>query len=124
VATLCSAFLAYVTSHSDEYRDQKNPPRRIEEIRKAFEGRGAAEITAPEIEDWLAVVQENRELANATINKLRRTFSMLYKHGKRKGLVNVNPRRGCSPQGRRERCREVLVAGRGAASAVGAHPKH
>jgi hypothetical protein len=36
-------------------------------------------------------VQEDRELANATINKLRGTFSMLYKHGKRKGLVNVNP---------------------------------
>jgi site-specific recombinase XerD len=91
VATLCSAFLAYVKSHPDEYRDQKNPPRRIEEIRKAFEGRVAAEITAPEIEDWLAGVQEDRELANATINKLRGTFSMLYKHGKRKGLVNVNP---------------------------------
>ena len=91
VATLCSAFLAYVKSHPDEYRDQKNPPRRIEEIRKAFEGRAAAEVTAPEIEDWLAGVQEDRELANATINKLRGTFSMLYKHGKRKGLVDVNP---------------------------------
>jgi site-specific recombinase XerD len=91
VATLCTAFLAYVTSHPEEYRDQKNPPRRIEEIGKAFEGRGAAGVTAPEIEDWLAGVQEDRELANATINKLRGTFSMLYKHGKRKGLVNVNP---------------------------------
>jgi len=91
VATLCSAFLAYVKSHPEEYRDQKNPPRRIEEIGKAFEGRAAAKVTAPEIEDWLAGVQEDRELANATINKLRGTFSMLYKHGKRKGLVNVNP---------------------------------
>jgi hypothetical protein len=45
VATLCSAFLAYVKSHPEEYRDQKNPPRRIEEISKAFEGRGAAEVT-------------------------------------------------------------------------------
>jgi hypothetical protein len=42
VATLCTAFLAYITSHPEEYRDQKNPPRRIEEIRKAFEGRLAA----------------------------------------------------------------------------------
>ncbi len=92
VATLCSAFLAYVKSHpDDECRDQKNPPRRIEEIRKAFGERVAAEVTAPEIEDWLTGVQEDRELANATINKLRGTFSMLYKHGKRKGLVNVNP---------------------------------
>jgi site-specific recombinase XerD len=58
--------------------------------RRSTEG-GAAEITAPEIEGWLADVQKDRELANATINKLRGTFSMLYKHGKRKGLVNVNP---------------------------------
>ena len=36
-------------------------------------------------------MQEDRELANATINKLRGTFSMLYKHGKRKGPVDVNP---------------------------------
>src|ERR1700733_5341780 len=91
VATLCTAFLAYITSHPEEYRDQKNPPRRIEEIRKAFEGRLAAEITPPEIEEWLAAVQEDRELANGTINKLRGTFSMLYKHGKRKGLIDVNP---------------------------------
>jgi hypothetical protein len=51
VAPLCSAFLAYVKSHPDEYRDQKNPPPRIEEIRKALEGREAAEVTAPELED-------------------------------------------------------------------------
>jgi hypothetical protein len=79
VATLCTAFLAYVTSHPEEYRDQKNPPCRIVEIRKAFEGRAAAEVAAPKIEDWLAGVQEDRKLANATINKPRGTFSMLYK---------------------------------------------
>jgi hypothetical protein len=28
VATFCTALLAYVRSHQDEYRDQKNPPRR------------------------------------------------------------------------------------------------
>jgi site-specific recombinase XerD len=91
VAALCDEFLGYVQSHSEEYRDQKNPPRRIEEIRKAYEGRVAAEVTAPEIDEWLDGVQEDRELANATINKLRGTFSMLYKHGKRRGLVAVNP---------------------------------
>jgi site-specific recombinase XerD len=91
VAELCTAFLVYVQGHPEEYRDQKNPPRRIDEIDKAFEGRVAAEVTAPEIEGWLDGIQEDRELANATINKLRGTFSMLYKHGKRKGLVDVNP---------------------------------
>jgi hypothetical protein len=124
VATLCTAFLAYIKSHPEEYRDQKNPPRRIEEIRNAFEGRVAAKITPPEIEEWLAAVQENRELANGTINKLRGTFSMLYKHGKRKGLTEVNPAEELPPQGHRQRCREVPVAGRGAKSARGHHPKN
>jgi len=36
-------------------------------------------------------IQENRELANATINKLRGTFSMLFKHGRRRDLVDINP---------------------------------
>jgi len=35
--------------------------------------RGVARV---EIEDWLAGVQEDRELANATINKLRGTFTI------------------------------------------------
>jgi integrase len=91
VSRLCSEFSKYIREHPDEYRDQKNPPRRIRDIRKAFWGREAANVVAPEIEEWLAGVQEDAELANATINKLRGTFSMLYKHGKRKGLVDVNP---------------------------------
>lgn len=36
-------------------------------------------------------MQEDRELTNATINKLRGTFSMMFKHDKRKDLVDVNP---------------------------------
>jgi site-specific recombinase XerD len=91
VDVLSAEFVAYVTSRPDEYRDQKNPPRRIEEIRKAFTGREASGINAPEIEEWLDGIQKDRELANATMNKLRGTFSMLYRHGKRKGLVDVNP---------------------------------
>jgi site-specific recombinase XerD len=91
VDVLCAEFLEYIQTHPEEYRDQANPPRRIEEIHKAFEGREAAEIKSPEIETWLDGVQEDRELANGTINKLRGTFSMLYKHGKRRGLINVNP---------------------------------
>jgi site-specific recombinase XerD len=91
IDTLCAEFLAYIKATPEEYRDQKNPPRRIEEIRLAFEGREAAAVMSPEIEAWLAGIQEDRELANATINKMRGTFSMLFKHGKRKGLVDVNP---------------------------------
>jgi site-specific recombinase XerD len=88
---LASEFLEYIKKNPDEYRDQVNPPRRIEQIRNAFAGRIAAEVTTPEVEDWLEDVQEDREVANATINKLRSTFSMFYKHGKRRGIIDVNP---------------------------------
>jgi site-specific recombinase XerD len=91
ISRLCSEFSKYIREHPEEYRDQKNPPRRIRDIRKAFWGRKAASVTAPEIEEWLDGIQEDGELANATINKLRGTFSMLYKHGKRRGLIDVNP---------------------------------
>jgi site-specific recombinase XerD len=88
---LSDEFLEYVKAHPDEYRDQKNPPRRICEVKAAFAGRHAKDIKSSEIEEWLDSVREDRELSNATINKLRGTFSMLYKHGKRKDLVGVNP---------------------------------
>jgi site-specific recombinase XerD len=91
IGRLCNEFLRYVNAHPEEYRDQVNPPKRIAEISKVFGERNAAKLKASEIEDWLDEIQEERNLANATINKMRGTFSMLYKHGKRKDLVNVNP---------------------------------
>ncbi|HZQ44654.1 MAG TPA: site-specific integrase [Acidobacteriaceae bacterium] len=91
VGLLCDEFLRYVKSHPDEYRDQKNPPRRIEQIRTEFGDRPAETLKSSEIEEWLDSVQEDREVSNATINKLRGTFSMLYKHGKRKDLIDLNP---------------------------------
>jgi site-specific recombinase XerD len=91
VGKLCDEFERYVKAHPEEYRDQSNPPRRIVEIKEMFGDRAAATIKSSEIEDWLDAIQEDRNLANATINKMRGTFSMIFKHGKRKDLVNVNP---------------------------------
>lgn len=91
VGKLCDEFLRYVKAHPEEYRDQINPPKRIAEIKRVFGERNAATLKSSEIEDWLDDIQANRELANATINKMRGTFSMIYKHGKRKDLVDVNP---------------------------------
>jgi site-specific recombinase XerD len=34
---------------------------------------------------------EKRDLENSTINNMRGTFSMIYRHGRRKNLVEVNP---------------------------------
>lgn len=91
VAKLCDEFLRYVKAHPEEYRDQVNPPKRIAEIRRVFGDRRADTLKSSEIEAWLDEIHEGRELANATINKMRGTFSMIYKHGKRKDLVDANP---------------------------------
>ena len=91
VGRLCDEFLKYVNAHPEEYRDQIYPPKRVAEIRKAFGDRDAATLKASEIEAWLDKIQEDRELANGTVNRMRGTFSMLYKHGRRKDLVEVNP---------------------------------
>jgi site-specific recombinase XerD len=91
VGKLCDEFLKYVKAHPEEYRDQIYPPKRVAEIRNAFGERNAATLKSSEIEAWFDEIQGDRELANATVNKMRGTFSMLYKHGRRRDLVEVNP---------------------------------
>src|ERR1700691_1493754 len=91
VGKLCDEFIAYVRKHPEEYRDQITPPKRVAEIEAMFGDRDAATLKSSEIEEWLDDIQEDRELANATINKMRGTFSMVYRHGRRKDLVSVNP---------------------------------
>jgi len=88
---LCDEFVHYVKAHPEEYRDQTNPPKRIAEINQVFGDRAAATLKPSEIEDWLDEIQRQRSLENATVNKMRGTFSMLFKHGKRKDLVSTNP---------------------------------
>lgn len=91
VGKLCDEFERYVKAHPEEYRDQTNPPKRIAVIKKVFGDRAAATLRATAIENWLDEIQEERDLANATINKMRGTLSMIFKHGKREDLVNMNP---------------------------------
>ncbi|MEG9438229.1 site-specific integrase [Edaphobacter sp. HDX4] len=88
---LCDGFLAYIKHHPEEYRDQKNPPVRIAKIKDVFGDRIASGLKSSEIETWLDELKEDRKLANATINKLRGSFSMIFQHGKRKDLVDINP---------------------------------
>jgi site-specific recombinase XerD len=91
VARLCDEFLRYVKAHPEEYRDQINPPKRLAEIRNVFGDQIADRLRSSEVEAWLDKIQEERDLANGTVNKMRGTFSMIFKHGKRKDLVDVNP---------------------------------
>ena len=70
VGRLCDEFSSYVAAHPDEYRDQKNPPRRIAEIKTQFGDRETERLKPSEIESWLDAIQSARDLSPATVNKL------------------------------------------------------
>jgi hypothetical protein len=50
-----------------------------------------------EVEEWLIAVKKEEELANPTLDKMRRVMSLVYKHGQRYGLIprslEANPMR-------------------------------
>lgn len=89
VSELCSDLLKHIAARPDAYRDQVNPPRRIEAIRAKFGSRAAESIRPFEISDWL----DGMNRKPATINKMKSTLSSLYQHGKLRDKVKVNPAR-------------------------------
>ncbi len=54
---LCTGLLNHIQSRPNVYKDQLNPPSRIERIREAFGHREAASLKPYEIGDWLEPVQ-------------------------------------------------------------------
>jgi hypothetical protein len=40
-----------------------------------------------EVEEWLTTVKREEALANPTLDKMRRVMSLVYRHGKRYGLI-------------------------------------
>lgn len=91
VESLCDLLLKHIQNpkQAHKYKDQANPPRRLGQIKKEFGGRIASGVKAHEISDWL----ESMDTAPATRNRLKTTFSAVYRHGARKGKVSVNPAR-------------------------------
>jgi integrase len=91
VTDLCDLLLKHIQNpkFSHKYKDQANPPRRLDQIKRAFGNRFAASINAHEISDWL----EHMDVAPATRNRYKTTFSSVYRYGALKGKVHVNPAR-------------------------------
>ena len=112
VAELCDDLLRHIQSKPNLYKDQRNPPYCIGLIRAKFGDRPAASIRPFEIADWL----DGLDKAPATINRYKVTFSSLYRYGKQRDKVNVNPARevsqhklkavnACGPQNERQKKR-------------------
>jgi integrase len=94
VSELCDDLLRHIRSKPDQYKDQRNPPFRVNLIRKRFGHRPAATIRPFEIVDWL----ESLDRAPATLNRYKATFSAIYRYGKQRDKVQVNPVRDVSQQ--------------------------
>jgi integrase len=91
VGYLCDLLLKHIQNpkQAHKYRDQANPPRRLGQIKKEFGVRIASGVKPNEISDWL----ESMDTAPATRNRLKTTFSAVYRYGTRQGKVSVNPAR-------------------------------
>ena len=89
VAELADEYLAHIQDENkpDRPEDQENPPQRLSVITEAFGDRPAAVIKPYEITDWLKRLQ----LAPATLNRYKSTFSAIYRFAKERGKLTVNP---------------------------------
>jgi hypothetical protein len=101
---LCDDYLKHVQGRPDLFKDQRNPPQRLDLIRQAFGSRAAASVRPWEIEDWLTGVQrrstrgdgrltKKAPLKPGTLNRLKAHLSAIYQHGKLRDKVQVNPAR-------------------------------
>jgi len=92
VSELCDDLLRHIKSKPDVYKDQRNPPFRLGLIKKHFGHRPASTVKPFEIMDWL----EGMDKAPATLNRYKATFSAVYRYGKQRDKVQVNPVRDVS----------------------------
>jgi|SRR6187402_480437 len=89
LSELCDDLLLHIQSRPNVYKDQRNPPYRIGLIRRTFGDRPAESIRPYEISDWL----DSLGKAPATVNRYKVTFSSIYRYGKQRDKIQVNPAR-------------------------------
>ncbi len=94
IAELCDDLLRHIQSKPNVYKDQRNPPYRIGMIKKVFGERPATSIRPYEIADWL----DSLGRAPATVNRYKVTLSSIYRYGKQRDKVQVNPAREVAQQ--------------------------
>lgn len=100
---LCDDLKDYIAKHPTQYKDQLNPPRRLDRIKADWGGRPAAGIKPKDIEAWLdgltnghAQRGRGKLLSDASVNRYRVTLSSAYKRGIMNEKVTDNPVKGTS----------------------------
>ncbi|MBB5331780.1 tyrosine-type recombinase/integrase [Tunturiibacter gelidoferens] len=89
---LCDGLVKHIAKNPSEYKDQRNPPQRINRIKGAFGDRQAASIQPYEINEWLDT--ELAGLAPASKNRYKAMFSAIFTFGvEGKHRLQTNPAR-------------------------------
>ncbi|MBB5066176.1 tyrosine-type recombinase/integrase [Granulicella mallensis] len=91
VEELADDYLTHVKANPTEFKDQINPPRVIREIIAAFGSHPASTLQTAQIDDWLIDIQRKRDLAPGTVNRIKSTFSGVYRRALQRSRVKVNP---------------------------------
>lgn len=100
---LCDDLKVYIAKHPSQYKDQINPPRRLDRIKADLGDRPAASLKPKDIEAWLDGLTNGHSqrgkgklLSDASVNRYRVTLSSVYKRGIRNEKVETNPVKGTS----------------------------
>ena len=100
---LCDDLKGHINKHPTQYKDQVNPPQRLDRIKTDLGSRPAASIKPKEIEAWLdglinlhAQRGQGKPLGDATVNRYRVTLGSAYKRGIKNEKVTENPVKGTS----------------------------
>ena len=105
VGELCDDLKDYVAKHPTQYKDQVNPPRRLNRIKEGLGDRPAADLKPREVEAWLdgltnghtqKAKDKGKPLADASVNRYRVMLSAAYKRGIKNEKVTDNPVKGTS----------------------------
>lgn len=103
VGELCDDLKDYIAKHPTQYKDQLNPPRRLDRIKDELGSRVAAGLKPREIEAWLDGLTnghtrrgKGKLLSDASVNRYRVMLSAAYKRGIKNEKVTDNPVKGTS----------------------------
>ncbi len=100
---LCDDLKLFIKKHPTQYKDQLNPPRRLDRLKADLGDRPATSIKPKDIEVWLdglmnlhAQRGRGKLLSDASVNRYRVTLSSVYKRGIKNEKVTENPVKGTS----------------------------
>src|ERR1017187_10452069 len=90
---LCDELKQKIASDPEHYRDQYNPPRRLDRIKQNFGNRSASSIRPYEISDWLSSLKgpNGKRLSPGSWNRYRTVFSSIYTYGIEREKLTDNP---------------------------------